>query len=305
MINRVFQVIKRPEKIVAFLGSKGFFKFLPDKLYLQIFYKAVFGKKLNLEDPKTFNEKLQWLKLYDREEKYVSFVDKYEAKKLASNIIGEKHIIPTIGIWERFDDIDFSAMPNSFVLKCTHDSGGIVICKDKTTLDIAQARKKINKSLKNNFFYYGREWPYKNIKPRIIAEKYMEDSLTKELRDYKFFCFNGKARFYKIDFDRYKDHRANYYDLDNNLLDLGETFCPPDFNRRVDIPSSTKQMEEYCTKMSKGLPFVRIDFYDVNGEVYFGEYTFFPMSGFGKFIHDSNDLYLGDMLMLPSERKKC
>ncbi|MBR5061524.1 MAG: glycosyl transferase, partial [Prevotella sp.] len=162
-----------------------------DRKYIEYIWKKKMNYPLNLDNPQTFNEKLQWIKLYDHNPLYTKMVDKYEAKEYVASIIGDEYIIKTLGVWDRFDDIDFSTLPKQFVLKCTHDSGGLVICKDKSKLDIQAAKKKIEKSLKKNYYYIAREWPYKNVKRRIIAEEYIEDEKTKELRDYKFFCFNG------------------------------------------------------------------------------------------------------------------
>ena len=174
-MKRVLRVLKEPKRILFYLESKGFFNFLSDEKYLKFFYKLNMGKKLNLENPKTFNEKLQWLKLYDRKDIYTTMVDKYEVKRYVTDLIGEEYIVKNFGVWDSFDEIDFDKLPNQFVLKCTHDSGGLVICRDKSKLDIEKAKQKINKSLNRNYFYNGREWPYKNVKPRIIAEEYLEN----------------------------------------------------------------------------------------------------------------------------------
>ena len=175
---------------------------IPDALYLKLRYWKVFHKPLNLKNPQTFNEKLQWLKLYDRKPEYTCMVDKYKAKQYVAERIGQEYIIPTLGVWDSFDEIDFDALPDQFVLKCTHDSGGLVICQDKKTLDKEAARRRITASLQRNYFWANREWPYKNVKPRIIAEVYMQDTVTAELRDYKFFCFNGTAKLLFIATDR-------------------------------------------------------------------------------------------------------
>lgn len=175
MIEKVLEYVKHPTKIFIFLQNRCNFKVLPDKMYLKICYKLATGKKLDLKNPQTFNEKLQWLKLYDRKPEYTRMVDKYEAKKYVAEKIGEEYIIPTLGVWDHFDEIDFDSLPDQFVLKCTHDSGGLVIVRDKAKLDKVAAKQKIEKSLKRNYYYSGREWPYKDVKPRIIAEKYMED----------------------------------------------------------------------------------------------------------------------------------
>lgn len=199
-------------------------KFIPDKMYLQIYYFSRFKKFINFENPKTYNEKLNWLKINDRNPLYTKLVDKYEVKEYVSNLIGKEYIIPTLGVWNNFDEIDFNKLPNQFVLKCTHDSEGIVIVKDKSKLDINLAKEKITNALKNNFYYIGREWPYKNVKPRIIAEKYMEDSKYKELRDYKFFCFNEEPKVMFIASDRASNVKFDYYDLDFNHLDIKQKY---------------------------------------------------------------------------------
>lgn len=274
-------------------------KILPDKIYLKLKFYIIFHKKLNLKSPTTYNEKLQWLKLYNRKKIYTQMVDKYEVKKYVANIIGEEYIIPTLGVYDKFDDIDFQKLPKQFVIKCTHDSGGLVICKDKDSFNYEQAKIKINKSLKNNYFYSGREWPYKNVKPRIIIEKYMEDMKTKELRDYKFFCFDGKVECFKIDFNRQTRHQANYYDKNGNLLKFGEEICPPDFTEKLELPINLRLMIELAEKLSKGIKFIRVDFYEMNEKAYFGELTFYPASGFGKFIPKEWDMKLGEWIKLP------
>lgn len=277
---------------------------ISDKAYLKYMYRAHLGKKLDLKNPKTFNEKLQWLKLYNRNPRYVDLVDKYEVKRIVAEEIGEEHIIPTLGVWERFEDIDFDTLPNQFVLKCTHDSGSVVICRDKSTFDMEKAREKLARKLKSNLFWHGREWPYKNVKPRILAEKYMEDKSLGELRDYKFFCFGGKVKCFKIDYDRFLEHRANYYRPDCGLLRFGEAVCPPDFERKISFPDSLEKMVELAEKLSCGQPFLRVDFYDVNGQLYFGELTFFPASGFGPFVPEEWDLTLGEWIDLPESKKE-
>lgn len=296
-MKKIIEYVKHPSYILLGLDRMKLIK-LDDVFYLKIIYYQTFNKKLDLKNPKTFNEKLQWLKLYDRNPEYTKMVDKYEVKKYVAEKIGEEYIIPSIGIYNSFDEINFNELPDQFVIKCTHDSGGIVICKDKSNFSIEEARKKINKCMKNNYYRSWREWPYKNVKPRIIIEKYMEDDKTKELRDYKFFCFNGKVKCYKIDLDRFVEHRANYYDDNNRLLKFGEKVCPPDFNRNVEIPKTIEKMKELARQLSQDIPFVRVDFYDVDGKIYFGEITFFPGAGFGKFIPEEYDKVLGDLITL-------
>ena len=300
MIKKLIWYIKKPIRIVFYLDNKGIIK-LNDKLYLKLMFKYRFGKKLDLNNPQTFNEKLQWLKLNDRKNKYIEMVDKYEVKNYVSRIIGNKYIIPTIGVYSKFEDINFEELPNSFVIKTTHDSGGIAICKDKSTFDIAQSKKTINSSLHYNYFYSGREWPYKGVKPRIIIERYMEDENTKNIRDYKFFCFNGEAKIFKIDFDRFVEHHANYYDLNGNILPFGEKNYPPKYDKQINMPVNLKEMIKYANLLSKNIPFVRIDFYEINKKLYFGEITFYPASGLCEFTDYGWDLKLGNWIMFPKE----
>lgn len=300
---KIINYIKNPKRIIIYLMNIGCFRFLSDKTFIKMKFKLVMGRSLNLDKPITFNEKIQWLKLYDHKEEYTTMVDKEKVKEYVSNIIGEQYIIKTYGVYDSFDEIDFDKLPNKFVIKCTHDSGGIVICSDKNSLDKIEAKKKINKFLSRKYYYVHREWPYKNIKPRIIIEKYMEDSNLKELRDYKFFCFNGNVEFFKIDFDRYVQHGANYFDKNLNLMKFGEVVCPPNFEKKLDIPKNIYKMIEYAEKLSKNIPFARIDFYDVNDHVYFGEITLYPAAGFGKFDPEEWDYKLGNLIRIKNNEK--
>ena len=277
-------------------------RLIPDKLYLSILYRNSFGYFMDFKNPKTFNEKLQWLKLYDRKEIYSKMVDKYEVKKYISDIIGEEYIIPTIGVYDKFDDIDFDTLPNQFVIKCTHDSGGIVICKDKKEFDIIKAKTKINKCLKHNFYYQYREWPYKNVQPRIIIEKYVEDKEKKALDDYKFFCFNGEPKVMFIATERQNENNDtcfDFFDMDFNHLNIRNGH--PNAVNPPSMPKNFKKMKELAKTLSKGMPHVRIDFYEINGKVYFGEITFFHWGGFVKFVPQEWDEKLGDLLELPTK----
>lgn len=284
-------------KIVARLAVMGFFDWMPDKQYLHLQYWACMAKRLNLKNPQTFNEKLQWLKLYDRKPEYVRMVDKYEAKKYVAEKIGEEYIIPTLGVWERFDDIDFASLPNQFVLKCTHDSGGLVIVKDKAKLDTDAAKKEIEHCLKKQYYLQNREWPYKNVKPRIIAEKYMVDTSSAELRDYKFFTFNGSAELMFIATDRGIDTRFDFYDSDFKHLPIINGY--PNATKEICRPVCFEEMKHLAERLSVGIPHLRVDFYEVNGKVYFGELTFFHWSGMMPFEPESWDLKLGELICLP------
>lgn len=281
---------------------------LPDKLYLQLIYRRRYGRWLNLKRPETFNEKLNWLKLYDRNPFYTTLVDKYEAKRYVGGVIGEEYIIPTLGIWESADEIDFDVLPKQFVLKCTHDSGSIIICKDKKTFDKENAQKQLGKSLRHNYYLNGREWPYKNVKPRIIAEEYLCDESETELKDYKFFLFHGKTAFIQVDSGRYTEHRRNYYDTDWKLLNI-ECMYPKDCNMRLKKPEKLQEMidaaESLAVTETGAMPFVRIDLYVLaDGSFRFGEFTFYPEGGRADFRPDEMAVRLGSFIQIEDVRKR-
>lgn len=293
------QYIKDPKKIIYSLGMKGKLGFINDKTYLKIMFWANTGKKLNLNNPKTYNEKLQWLKLNDKKEEYTKMVDKYEVKKYISKIVGNEYIIPTLGIWDSFDQIDFDSLPNQFVLKCTHDSGGLVICTDKETFNKVEAKKKINNCLKRNYFLVGREYPYKNVKPRIIAEKYMCEEDNDEdtcLTDYKFFCFNGKPKILYISKDHSENPTTDFFDINFNLLPIRMR----DENSKIPPrkPEKLEEMIELSSKLSKGIKHLRVDFYIIKGHVYVGELTFYHGSGFSLVYPDEWNTKLGDFISI-------
>nr|WP_296455933.1 ATP-grasp fold amidoligase family protein [uncultured Acetatifactor sp.] len=277
---------------------------LPDNMYLRIQFRRIMGQNLNLKKPQTFNEKLQWLKIHDHNSDYIKLVDKYEVKGIVANVIGEEHIIPTYGIWDSFEQIDFSKLPKQFVLKCTHDSGGLIICNDKEQLDIEAARKKINKCLQTNYYQFGREWPYKYVKPRIIAEKYMEESGTVGLKDYKIHNFNGIPKIILVCTGRFSEMGLceNFYNVEWKMLDLKR---PNHLNmeNKIPIPKKINKMLEYAKLLSKDYPFVRTDFYCIDDKIYFGELTFYPASGFEKFEPEKWDNILGEWIDLSNVRE--
>lgn len=287
------------QKIFNSLRGRRLLNWMTDSWYLKLVYKYTFGKPLNLKNPHTFNEKLQWLKIHDHNPLYTTMVDKYEVKKYVASIIGNQYIIPTIGVWDSFNEIDFDSLPEQFVLKCTHDSGGLVICKDKSKLDMKAARARIEKSMHNNFYYWGREWPYKNVRPRIIAEKYIEDHISAELTDYKLMIFNGELKCSFVCTRRYTGEglRVTFYDSDWNVMPF-ERYYPKE-QKPMPKPTSYKKMIKLAEKLSEGIPFVRIDFYEILGQPYFGEITFFPGNGMEKFSPEDYDLTLGEWIKLP------
>lgn len=294
LFNVTNKIIKKPSLVFMYLDSFGLFKNMDDEKYLKKIYKIRFDKELDLNNPKTFNEKLQWLKLFDRKDIYSDMVDKYEAKKFVANKIDDSIIIPTIGIYDKFDDLDFSKFPNQFVIKCTHDSGGPIIIKDKKSININDIRKKINKRLKYNYFYNCREWPYKNVKPRIIVEKYIKDELIDDLRDYKFMCFNGEPKYVYITV-KSKNIFENYYDMNFNPVNIDHGF--PKSNIEFKKPKNFNKMIEIARKLSKDVPFLRVDLHNNNGKILFGEMTFYDWAGLKPYLDNSDDEF-GKMLKL-------
>ena len=306
MSNIIMKLIQNPNRILLHfsrpLEAKGFFDSIPDEKWIPIRYWLRMGKFPNLEEPKLYTEKLQWIKLHDRNPLYTILVDKYEVKSYVSKIIGNEYIIPTLGVWDKFEDIDFNDLPNQFVLKTTHDSNSTVICKNREDFDIEHARKLLSKSLKNNYYLrMGREWPYKNVKPRIMAEKYMEDKKTGELRDYKFFVFDGVCHALFVASDRQKqgeEVKFDYYDANFNKLDI--TTVHPHSKEHIEKPTNFSAMKKIAELLGKGIPHVRVDLYEVDGSIYFGELTFFHFSGSTPFEPQSWDKTFGDWLRLPS-----
>lgn len=273
---------------------------LPDRAFLKAAFRARFGRKLDLNNPKTFNEKMQWMKLYNREPEYTMMVDKYLVRKYVREKLGEEYLIPLLGVWDNPDKIDFDRLPMQFVLKCNHNSGlGMCICKDKNNLDIDQVKNELRKGIEQDYYLTGREWPYKNVPRRIIAEKYMVDESGYELKDYKYYCFDGNVRLVMINSDRMSSEKtkANYFD---------ENFQPLNFvwgyeNAKIPPakPEKFEEMKELAEKLSEGIPHVRIDFYQTPNGIFFGEMTFFDGSGFDAIEPIEWDYKIGSWLNLP------
>lgn len=270
-----------------------------DKAAIKIKYRLLMKKKINLKEPKTFNEKLNWIKLYYRKPIMTTMADKYEVKQYVSDIIGSEYVIPTIAIYDKWDDIDFDSLKAPFVLKTTHSSGVIKIVKDKESLDYETTKKKFNKSLKENYFYSCREWPYKNIKPRIIVEQFIKDSKEDNLPVYKFFCFNGEPYLVQtIKNDKTFYETIDYFNMDWKLLKIKQNFENSDVP--LDRPINFEEMKALASKLSKGFPFVRVDLYSVDNKIYFSEFTFFSDAAYQRFYPDEWDLILGEKIVLPN-----
>lgn len=298
MIKKIISYIINPQKILYYLAARNIIK-ISDEQFLKLAYKLLMGKKLDLENGKKFSEKLQWLKLYDRKDEYTIMADKYLAKEWVANKIGKNYIIPTIGIYNKFEDINFSNLPNQFVMKCTHDSGGILIIKNKNLIALNNIKRKFQKSLSTNFFYLSREWVYKNIEPKIIIEEYMGDNLT----DYRFYCFNGKVKLVyqylnesQVDGTKPEPVYCNIYNEKWERLSFHQAYEPS--LEKYPKPIQLEKMIMLAEKLTKGIPFLRVDFYIVNEKIYFGELTFYPGGGFSKFNPEEYDYEIGKMLKL-------
>ena len=280
-----------------------YFKVLPDKSYIKLKYYVNFHRRLNLKNPETFNEKLQWLKLYDRKDIYTTMVDKYAAKKYMANIIGEKYIVPSLGVYNNFDEIEFNKLPNEFVIKCNHGCGGLVIVENKNDLNIVETRKYIEKHLKTDYYSEHREWPYKNVERKVFIEPLLKNSDGSDLIEYNLFCFDGEPKIIMTCHGDKRIKRYNdFYDMDFKKLDLK---CSYDCSDMVeDRPEKLDEMIEISRKLSKDIPYLRVDFFLVNGEVKMGELTFFHWSGYGKFSPKEWDYKLGKYINLPKIEKK-
>ncbi len=302
MLRQIKRIVTEPKYIFIY-ALYIFAKFIPDRLYLKLLFRLKMGYWMDFDNPQTFNEKLQWLKLYNRRPEYTQMVDKYAAKEYVASIIGAEYIIPTLGVWDSVEDIDFDSLPNQFVLKCTHDSGGIVICTDKSQLNIEEAKSKLKKGLKRDYYPTSREWPYKNVPHRIIAEQYMVDESGYELKDYKFFCFDGVPKALFIASDRgntTEETKFDFFDMDFHHLPF--TNGHPNAVKPVLKPKGFEMMKILAAKLSQGMPHARIDFYDINGQIYFGEITFFHWGGVVPFEPIEWDYAFGSWLTLPEKQ---
>lgn len=295
LIKAFKKAIVRPAYVAEFIMWKTA-SLWPDKLYISVLYRIKFKQMLNWKNPQTFNEKLNWIKLYHREHRFTTMADKYEVKKYVANIIGEEYIVPNYGVWDNYDNIPFDRLPKQFVMKMTHDSFGAIVCRDKYQFDHARAKIAVKSSVERNWYPFNREWVYKDIKPRIIIDKFLDDYSGHELRDYKFWCFDGEPKV------MYLTNKAscvfeNFYDMDFKPLDIDHGFKR--HNPEFDKPEEFELMKQLARKLSKDIPFVRIDFFYVENKVYFGEYTFYDWGGMKPFRDLKWDIILGSWIKLP------
>ena len=303
-IRTFFKLAKRdPKHIWIIVGQKfaasKISRLWNDKSFLSFRFKCAFGYKMDFNNPKTFNEKMQWLKLYNRTSDKTIMVGKKTAKDYVRDICGDDYIIPTLGCWDSFDEIDFDTLPNQFVLKCTHDSGSVLICRDKASFNKEKAKKHFKKCLKRNMFWWGREWPYKNVKPQIIAEPFLLNGDSDFLQVYKFLCFNGIPRIIQtIQNDKQPNETIDYFDTEWNLLDIKQNY--PNSENPLTKPILLDKMVQIAKLLSKNQPFVRIDLYLIDNTIKFSEFTFFSDCGFAKFTPSDIDELLGSWIALPS-----
>lgn len=299
-IKSKFDKIIHPTKAIISLDSMRLLDWMPDSMFARLAFRGELGQKLNLDNPQTFNEKLQWLKLYDHHPEYKDYVDKIKAKKVVGEIIGKKHIVPLYGYWKKADQIQFDKLPDKFILKCNHDQGSVMIVEDKSSLDRNKVISIYKKKLKRNNFYGCREYPYKEIRPKVFAEKYLGSRII----DYKFYCFNGIPKFLYCGQGLTEDHslKIDFYDLDWNLMPFYRT----DYLRLGNIPkpSHFDEMIDISKKLSAGIPFVRIDLFEVDNHVYFSEFTLCPAAGFMPFVPKKYDRIVGEWLELPLSIRK-
>ena len=304
IMSKIRTFIENPQYFITSPASKGWLNWVPDSLYLKVLYRVIMGRKLNLKNPKEYNEKLQWLKLNDRKPEYSTMVDKYEVRGYIGDLLGDKYLIPCLGIYDSVDDIDIDALPDRFVLKCTHDSGSVEICKDKSSFDIEGARHRLSQAMKRNYYATYREWPYKYVKPRIIAEGYLEGD-GGDLKDYKVMCFNGEAKIIEVHENRFvegKVHTQTFYDREWNIVPLTQIETVT-VDRPGERPRQLDEILRLSELIAKNMYHARIDWYIEGDKIYFGEITFFDGSGFESFSTPEMERMLGDMINLPEKWK--
>lgn len=299
LVKKLKKVFTNPRLLITYLIVKNSFLFPNDTNYLKLLHKLYTKRPLDLKNPKSFSEKLNWLKLYNRIPEYTIMVDKVKAKEWVSERIGLQYIIPTIGVWEKPEDIDFDSLPNKFVLKCNHNSGtGMFICRDKNHLDKKRVIRNLRKGLRENYYSGYREWPYRDVPRRVLAEQFMEDENGElDLVDYKFFCFNGDPFMMYISQDHSEHPTTDFFDMDFQRLPI--RMKDPNSEGIVRKPEHFEEMKRLATILCKGIPHLRVDFYIVNNRVYFGELTFFHNAGFTEIHPEEWDRRIADMIKLP------
>ena len=298
-VSTALAMLKTPGKMIVPMGQNGLLNFIPDRKYLKMAFKAELGYPLNLEKPTTYNEKLQWLKLYDRKPEYTLYADKYRVREFIAETIGDRYLIPLIGAYQTSGEIPWDKLPERFALKCNHGSGTNIICKDKTKLDIPTAKQEIDRWLKYNAYWRGREWCYKDIKPCVICEEFYSAPDGNTPDDYKFMCFNGEPKLIQVHHDRFGDHTLDFMDV--NWEKTGIVQGPRNSEKQIPKPATFDEMMEIARILARGMIYARIDLYSTDREVKFGEITMYPTSGFAPFGDIRTDYLLGSWIRLPNE----
>ena len=302
MLKKVYRYFKSPYYALGNDLVKTRPHWMSDKYFIKVYWKQMMGYSLDLKHPRTFNEKLQWIKLYDRNPIYTDLVDKLKVKDWVAERIGREHVIPTLAVYDRVEDIHLEDLPEQFVLKCNHDSGGVVICKDKMSFDFESTKRRLKKSFEHNFYWDYREWAYKNVERKVFAEQYIQDATIKDdLMDYKVFNFGGEPKIIQVDFDRFKCHKRNIYDTAWNYIEARIQY-PNDPNKLVEKPKALGEMFSFAQKLSGSFPQVRTDFYLVDNKIYFGEMTFYHGGGTESFYPYELGIQMGDWIQLPKKR---
>ena len=299
-IEGIKSYLERPHGWFFFLASRGFFDNMPDEQYLKKVYRYSLGCEPDFEHPKNFNEKLNWMKLHDRNPLYTQLVDKYEVKRFVAERIGAEHVVPLVGgPWDSVDEIDFDKLPEQFVLKCTHDSGSVLVCRDRSVFDRESAKAKLSKALRRNYYWSNREWPYRDVKPRVIAEACLDSGDASDLLDYKCFCFHGETKILYISNDHGADPRTDFYDMEFRRLPI--RMKDPNSINGYPKPACFDELKQLAARLSEGLTHVRVDFYYINGHIYFGEYTMYHNSGFQTITPPEWNDILGSWIRLPTD----
>ena len=304
-MSKIKDFLDNPVYFITSPAAKGYLDFLSDEAYLKLLYRATMGRRLDLKNPKLYNEKLQWLKLNDRKDIYHKMVDKYEVRQYIADTIGKQYLIECFGVYDSVEDIDPDALPERFVLKCTHDSGSVEICKDRSSFDAEAAFQRLSQAMNRKYYSTYREWPYKGLTPRIIAEEYLEDE-EGDLKDYKIMCFNGRAEVIEVHENRFvsgREHTQTFYDRDWKRLDIVQHGLEPCTEHR-DRPECLDEMIGLSEKIAKDMYHARIDWYQLKEKIYFGEITFYDGSGFEVFSNVEDERFLGDLMKLPTDMIK-
>ncbi|MBT2216478.1 glycosyl transferase [Virgibacillus dakarensis] len=301
IFNKIKKALLDPKLLLLYLLKYRLFRAVPDDLFVRLEYRLKMNKKLNLKNPKSFNEKLQWLKLNDLNPLYTNLVDKYKVREYVKEKIGEKYLVPIVGVYDKVDEIPFHKLLGNYVLKCTHDSGTVIIKNNSFNLSLVEVKQKLNKALSRNYYYEHREWPYKNVKPRVICEKLIKTKNGTPPRDYKIFCFNGEPKLFFVASDRNNGGtKFDFFDLEWNKYPFKQHY--PNSNYLIKKPKKWDEMLTLARKLSEGFIHVRVDFYlDSEDSIFFGELTFYHFSGIEKFEPDEYDFQIGKLLELPSK----